>query len=239
MDAKYIISVVVGIVLGFGLSQLFFPSKSECSHNDRQEIVASNNLVNQLRSESKQALDSKNISEESQQTNEIEQLKAENFQLKMQVVKANQKAKDSELAKRRAVNKGIRAGDVLRMPYSQEEMLAIISRPYAAMAQSMTGESVELFTELYQNSTEKMRDYALEEKIRDFITFHELNIHIELDSVLCKQPVCEVKGKELDVYTWNKVLSAMQKTDWWAFRSSYSTAQYSEGDEYFYSLMSY
>ncbi|WP_448213367.1 hypothetical protein [Colwellia sp. MEBiC06753] len=232
MNAKIIISAIVGLSVGIGAGNIMFSP-------DMPESAKNASVISAPQTQFKHARGDDEISRNNKQNlqDEITRLTTEVNRLTALLEQQNSAEPDTHeqyLSEYSSDNESFN-----RMPYSDEQLLELLEQPYASMAAALSDESAGLFTKLYDSSSHEERDYVLEEKIRDFIVIHQLADHIELHGVKCEVSVCEVKGKEFEVFSWNKIFTDMQKFNIAAFISSYSTASNIDGDEYFYSLLAY
>ncbi|REL27652.1 hypothetical protein DXX93_14535 [Thalassotalea euphylliae] len=251
MNIKFMMAGVLGVATGIGLSTL--PITDELLNNDEAKLVASVHTyaeqpdkdVNVERNVSTtQSLPDTGTNAHLQDVladkdKEIARLQQALAKLTDKVQSPAQHHKSTHYQPQ-----GLGEGEQLNVQtISFEQLMQSAEPPYAKMIGTLEPEAKVLFSNFHSNfadSIEVARDFELEMKIQDFVTLHALANDVEVASVICKNGICEAKGKELVSYSWQRLMNSMMQAPWSQFQSSYSTAdKVEEQGEFFYTLMTY
>ncbi|REL32287.1 hypothetical protein [Thalassotalea euphylliae] len=253
MNIKFILAGLLGIATGYGLSTL--PITDELIDNGKAKTIPSINayaeqsdndvIVEHIPSDTTQ-LSSADINAQlrdvlADKDKQIARLQQELAALTDKV--HSQASHDSAIYHQ---SEGLVEGNGEQLhvqDISFEQLLESAEAPYVSMLSNLEPEAKNLYSTLHSgvaDNSQVERDFELEMKIQDFVTLHALANEVELASVICKNGVCEAKGKELASYSWQRVMNSMLQTPWSRFLSSYSTAdQIADQGEFFYTLMKY
>ncbi|REL36238.1 hypothetical protein [Thalassotalea euphylliae] len=255
MNIKFILAGLLGIATGYGLSTL--PITDELIDNGKAKTIPSiNDYAEQsdndviVENKPSNATLSSNVETEAQLRDVLADKDKQIARLQQELAALTDKihsqaphhSSNFHQAEGLGADKG--DGEQLRVQaISFEQLLESAEAPYVSMLSTLEPEAKDLYSTLHSNVEENSqveRDFELEMKIQDFVTLHSLANEVELASVICKNGVCEAKGKELASYSWQRVMNSMLQTPWSRFLSSYSTAdQIDDQGEFFYTLMKY
>ena len=251
MNIKFILAGLLGIATGYGLSTL--PITDELTKNDEAKRIPS---INAYAEQPDNDVIAENIPSDTTQLSSTDinaQLRDVLADKDNQIALLQQELvaltdKLHSTAPHHSANyhqsKDLSGGEQLHVQeISFEQLLELAEAPYVSMLSTLEPEAKNLYSTLHSDVEENSqveRDFELEMKIQDFVTLHALANEVELASVICKNGVCEAKGKELASYSWQRVMNSMLQTPWSRFLSSYSTAdQIADQGEFFYTLMKY
>lgn len=122
---------------------------------------------------------------------------------------------------------------------SEEEAIKLLPQPFAGLVSKMSGSIIGKFKQL--QTQEKDYEWAdlIEQQITDHYISHEYSYAISLQSVICKQNICEIRGFQKEDKLHNLIMNELSRKPWWKFNSSHSSSG-DEGDygKYFYTIVS-
>ncbi|HEY0921152.1 hypothetical protein [Rheinheimera pacifica] len=122
---------------------------------------------------------------------------------------------------------------------SLEQAKQYVPEAYAELLSVSKGSIVDGFNKLHTESIDYDWAQLMEQRITDYVTFHTNASTVQLQSVLCKSSLCEIRGVELEDWAWNQIWSDMQREEWWQFRVSHAANREDSGiGKIFYTLAS-
>ncbi len=123
---------------------------------------------------------------------------------------------------------------------SKKEAEKYLPKPFSGvLAGNKNKHFMRDFNKLNDEPVDYDWGYRMELHIKDFVIIHQFSEYINLESVVCKTSICEIRGFEAKDKTWNYVMNDMQLQEWWEFTNTSSTNNHSEEfGQYFYVLTS-
>jgi hypothetical protein len=96
----------------------------------------------------------------------------------------------------------------------------LLPPPFDKVMTDTTGTSAQVFNKLHNANEDFAWGADMELQIRDFVVTHEFANFVELESVICRDSICEIRGFQDDNYFWsNKVSQDIFKMPFWKFNS--------------------
>ncbi|MFT4928749.1 MAG: hypothetical protein ACI8WB_004869 [Phenylobacterium sp.] len=115
-----------------------------------------------------------------------------------------------------------------RPKISEQHAESLLPKPFSTLVGGQEGKTAESFNKF----TEEPQDYdwgvMMENQIKDYIAGHQLGNYIEVNSIICKTSICEMRIFERQQETWITVLNQMSDQNWWTFVNVSSSSSSSE-----------
>ncbi|MBF7071829.1 hypothetical protein ISG33_00265 [Glaciecola sp. MH2013] len=115
-----------------------------------------------------------------------------------------------------------------RETISIEDVKKEVPSPFAEVVASSSGTVVENFKKLHAMEEDYDWGVQMQQKISDFFLTHELSDQIRLQSVSCKQNLCEIRAFQDTDKIFGQVMSVMSAQPWYSFNSVHSSSSNSE-----------
>jgi hypothetical protein len=107
---------------------------------------------------------------------------------------------------------------------SDEEMEALAPEPFKFFLSSFRGKTRNDIYDFHQKEDDVDWGYNMKNNISDFILTHYEGTNIDLTSVICKQPYCEIMVIEKQKDALNKIIKDINQQPWWTFSSTSSSS---------------
>jgi hypothetical protein len=112
---------------------------------------------------------------------------------------------------------------------TDEEMQALAPEPFKFFLSSFRGKTRNDIYDFHQKEDDVDWGYNMKNNISDFVLTHYNGMNVDLISVTCKQPQCEILVTENQQAAWDNILKDLSVQTWWKF-SSFSTSTKSNED---------
>lgn len=121
---------------------------------------------------------------------------------------------------------------------TKEEIANFLSEPFLTTVENLGPNFSKSFKDFTEEEIDYDWAYMMENKLKDYILMHEQAVNIQLESVTCKESICEIKGFQTTHLVWNNIAFGLRSESWWSFKNSQSTSQTSkEYGDYFYVIL--
>jgi hypothetical protein len=107
---------------------------------------------------------------------------------------------------------------------TDEEMEALAPEPFKQYLSSFRGETRNNILDFHNKEDDLDWGYDTKNNISDFILTHYESTNIELISIICKQPYCEILVIEIQKDALNKIIKDITQQPWWTFSSTTSSS---------------
>lgn len=173
---------------------------------------------------------------------EVIKLREKNTALQLQMrIQVEKASKDHQalveklhMAKMMMEKQGVNANSI-----SEHDTRQHLPSPFAEVVFNSLGALPGAFKDLIAQEQDYQWATLMQQHISDFHLTHQLSNQINLQSVICKTSMCEIRGFQETDKVQNVIMSEMSKQPWWQFNSTYSTsASTKEHGKYFYVLVS-
>lgn len=168
-----------------------------------------------------------NISNTSEKSSKDQQIMALEQQLS-QVSEnfARRAAKEFSLMQR--LNAAERALEKAGLPVpgnlQLDEAQAFLPKPFDGQVAGMSGDFADNFRNLHKADEDYDWGSDLQLRIKDFIISHQYAAFINLQSVICRQSICEIRGfQDEQMYWTNVIVEELQAAPFWALYGSFSS----------------
>ena len=106
---------------------------------------------------------------------------------------------------------------------SADRAKALLPSPFDEIVSGTTGTTAQYFDKLHDAKEDFDWGADMELQIRDFIITHEFGSFVELESVICRDSICEIRGFQDNQFYWsNKLRKDITKMPFWKFQSTSS-----------------
>ena len=235
-----VVSAVIAFFLGWTLAKItgkqsIIPVAEtfDSAHQEVVETVAKSSLNQDILIEK--------LSATSNSTAQIEALRQSNQKLKQNLEEYRQQSNEKyqQLQRKHSEAQRILSENGFQQEtVSSEEAKATLPAPFADLVSGASGSMAEKFKELQSLETDFDWGSQMQLQISDFFITHELTNLVALQSVTCKQTICELRGFQFEDKAFGRILNDARKEVWWTFKSSHSSsANNNEFGLYFYALV--
>ena len=107
---------------------------------------------------------------------------------------------------------------------TDNEMEAFAPEPFKSFLSSFRGKTRNNIFDFHNNEDDLDWGYDIKNSISDFVLTHYDGTSIELISVICKQPYCEILVIEKEEDAWKNIMKDMTQQSWWKFSSTTSSS---------------
>jgi len=122
---------------------------------------------------------------------------------------------------------------------TDDEMEALVPEPFKSFLSSFRGETRNDIFDFHNKEDDLDWGYDKKNNISDYIQTHYEGTNVELVSVICKQPRCEVLVTEKQEDAWSNIMKDMTQQSWWQFSSfTKSTRSNAENEMSIYAFLS-
>lgn len=101
-----------------------------------------------------------------------------------------------------------------------ENMNEDVDTAYEALISRAGQESSDLF-DIFNEFESQQTDYEwsqnYEQKIREFISLHELSYSVAINTIVCKSSICELSVTIYEPSAWSSLIGDMWGQQWWNF----------------------
>ena len=123
---------------------------------------------------------------------------------------------------------------------SLEDARKLVPPPFDQVIASGNPNITEKFNRLQSLPIDYEWGIIMQQRISDHFTTHEFGHLVTLDSVSCRQDICEIRGFEQQQDTWNSIMQSMVATPWWNATGTNSVSgSGSDYGAYFYVIASF
>jgi hypothetical protein len=107
---------------------------------------------------------------------------------------------------------------------SNEEMEELAPEPFKSFLSSFRGKTRNDIYDFHKQEDDLDWGYNTQNYISDFIQTHYNGSSVELISVICKQPYCEILVIEKEEDAWKNIMKEIRQQPWWKFSSTTSSS---------------
>ncbi|NQZ23073.1 MAG: hypothetical protein HRT53_13590 [Colwellia sp.] len=107
---------------------------------------------------------------------------------------------------------------------TDEEMAGLTPEPFKDFLSSFRGKTRNNIYDFHKKEQNLDWGYNTENNISDFVQTHYEGTSVELISVICKQPHCEILVTEKQDGAWGKIMKDISMQPWWKFSSTTSSS---------------
>lgn len=107
---------------------------------------------------------------------------------------------------------------------TDEEMENLVPEPFKSYLSSFRGKTRNDIFDFHNKEDDLDWGYDIKNSISDFVLTHYDGTAIELISVICKQPYCEILVIEKEEDAWKNIMKDMTQQSWWKFSSTTSSS---------------
>lgn len=240
MKLSNIIQLLVGFVIGWGVSELVNTERDTRPEVETKALEAENNQAAdapQLTAKSSESSEvnagkeyDKNAAEVIRQ---LEQRLQESQQRNRQLVKANNDI-ENELAQIRAESEtgaqNSSADSVSESMLSDEDFRALVPAPYDRLLGDNLDDIRDQITTFHEQEKDYAWGYEMELNIRDYFQLLDPELGITLFRVSCKQNACELLFNHRADNNMHEFMDGLRSQEWWQFTSSHSSSSNGENE---------
>ena len=106
---------------------------------------------------------------------------------------------------------------------TNEQMAALVDNNFSNTLKYLHGKLRNDVYNFHQRDEDLDWGYIMSNNIINFISTHYQGVDIEIDSIRCKHPHCELRLIEKEASSWQKVSQDMYQQPWWTFISNNSS----------------
>ena len=122
---------------------------------------------------------------------------------------------------------------------TDEEMEKLVPKPFKSFLSSFRGETRNDIFDFHNKEDDLDWGYDKRNNISDYIQTHFEGTNIEVVSIICKQPKCEILITEKQENAWDNIMNDMTQQSWWNFSSfTSSTRSNAENEMSIYMFLS-
>lgn len=122
---------------------------------------------------------------------------------------------------------------------TDEEMENLAPEPFKSFLSSFRGKTRNDIFDFHNKEDDLDWGYDKKNLISDYVQTHYEGTNIDLISVICKQPRCEILVTEKQEDAWNNIMKDMTQQAWWNFSSfTSSTRSNAENELSIYAFLS-
>ena len=235
---KMITFVIIGATLGYGFSFIGKANVEESVKTDETITLEATLTSTPVELKTLTVLNDpaviiqKDSPLKHQQTNKIVKddntLNQDHLELvkeNLDLVGLNQRLKDKyKKLKNKALFLEMQLNEYDGSKATDEEMEALVPEPFKQYLSSFRGETRNNILDFHNKESDVDWGYDTKNHISDFILTHYEGTGVELISVICKQPYCEILVIEIHNDAWNKIIKDMTQQPWWTFSSTTSSS---------------
>ena len=107
---------------------------------------------------------------------------------------------------------------------TDEEMEDLAPEPFKSFLSSFRGKTRNDIYDFHKQDDDLDWGYNTQNYISDFIQTHYNGSSVELISVICKQPYCEILVIEKEEDAWKNIMKEIRQQPWWKFSSTTSSS---------------
>jgi len=112
---------------------------------------------------------------------------------------------------------------------TDEEMEGLAPEPFKSFLSSFRGKTRNDIYDFHKKEEDLDWGFDTQTKISDFIQTHYYGTSVNLISVMCKQPYCEILITEKQEGAWDSIMKDITQQPWWTF-SSFTTSTRSNAE---------
>jgi|GEM_PF-1491869 len=116
-------------------------------------------------------------------------------------------------------------GELDESEVTDEEMESLVPAPFKSFLSSFRGETRNDIFDFHNKEDDFDWGYDKQNNISDYIQTHFEGVNVELISVICKQPRCEILVTEKHENAWDNIMKDMTQQLWWKFSSFTSSTR--------------
>ncbi|TWX54600.1 hypothetical protein [Colwellia hornerae] len=107
---------------------------------------------------------------------------------------------------------------------TDEEMEKLAPEPFNLFLSAFRGKTRNDIYDFHRKEDDLDWGYNMQNNISDFVQTHYDGMNIDLISVICKQPYCEILVTEKQEDAWNNIIKGLLTQPWWKFSSTNSSS---------------
>jgi hypothetical protein len=107
---------------------------------------------------------------------------------------------------------------------TDEEMEKLAPEPFNLFLSAFRGKTRNDIYDFHQKEDDVDWGYNMQNNISDFVQTHYDGMNVDLISVICKQPYCEILVTEKQEDAWNNIIKGLLAQPWWKFSSTNSSS---------------
>jgi hypothetical protein len=107
---------------------------------------------------------------------------------------------------------------------TDEEMEKLAPEPFNLFLSAFRGKTRNNIYDFHQKEDDLDWGYNMQNNISDFVLTHYDGMNLDLISVICKQPYCEILVTEKQEDAWNNIVKGLSGQPWWKFSSMNSSS---------------
>jgi hypothetical protein len=122
---------------------------------------------------------------------------------------------------------------------TDEQMEELVPEPFKSFLSAFRGKTRNDIYDFHNEEDDLDWGYDTQNSISDFVQTHYEGTNVEVISVICKQPRCEILVTEKQEDAWENIMKDMSQQSWWTFLSfSTSTRSNAENELSIYIFLS-
>jgi len=114
---------------------------------------------------------------------------------------------------------------------TDDEMEALVPEPFKFFLSSFRGKTRNDIYDFHKEDDDLDWGYDKKNNILDYVITHYEGTNVDLISVTCKQPRCEILVTEEQEGAWEKIMKDIYKQPWWKFSSFATTTKFNAKNE--------
>lgn len=107
---------------------------------------------------------------------------------------------------------------------TDEEMEKLAPEPFNLFLSAFRGKTRNDIYDFHRKEDDLDWGYNMQNNISDFVQTHYDGMNVDLISVICKQPYCEILVTEKQEDAWNNIIKGLLTQPWWKFSSTNSSS---------------
>lgn len=130
-------------------------------------------------------------------------------------------------------------GELDESEVTDKQLMTFVPKSYENLIINYRGHTRDEIFNFHNQPEDLDWGYELSHHINSFITGHAYSFGVEINSVTCKYPNCEILIEEKESSSWERIFQDMTKQDWWKITSTNSSSTYHKDEGLFiYSFLS-
>jgi hypothetical protein len=114
---------------------------------------------------------------------------------------------------------------------TDEEMEALAPEPFSSFLSVFRGKTRNDIYDFHKEEEDLDWGYDKKNNILDYVITHYEGTNVDLISVTCKQPRCEILVTEKQKDAWKKMMKDIHEQTWWNFSEFTTTTKYNTENE--------
>lgn len=231
--AKGIGLLITGVIIGYGLSYTEINTQQE--HLTNKEVHSAPTLADKKNDETTAEIKYVVSTDKHDDLDEMKlkdtkkhgDISSQNLEDQKQQLMDNYFSlqKKYQKSQRKIASLKNQLGQLDKSNATDEEMESLVPKPFKSFLSAFRGKTRNDIFDFHNQEADLDWGYDKRHSISDYVQTHYEGTSVELISVICKQPRCEILLTEKQEDAWNKIMRDMSQQPWWTFSSFTSSTR--------------